>query len=111
MVLVTGAASQWNIREAGDEFLPIELVNGTGEIILTSQPEPDTSITVLDVECLSIYTVPFDYIEIQEGAFLDNGICKVDVAKTEKHRRILEDAISIKVGDKEVSIDAITEKL
>lgn len=109
MVLVTSAVSQWNIRAEGDEFLPIEIVNGTGEIILTSQPELDTSITVLDVECLSIYTVPFDYIEIQEGAFLDNGTCKVDIAKTEKNRRILEDAISIKAGGKEVPINAITE--
>ena len=109
MVSVGSSSALWNIRPEGAEYLPIEIINGSGEIILTSQPKTDTMLSVSRAECQAIYTVPFDYLEIQADAFDDNGICKLHVPRSEKNRRILNDVVYIKLGGQEILIDRITE--
>ena len=109
MVSVKSATTQWNIRANGEEYLPIEIVNGVGEITLTSQPEVDTMVTVSDAECSKIYTVPFDYLEIGGEAIASNEVCKVNVERTEKNERIIKDLIALDTGDEQLPVLNIAE--
>ncbi len=62
-----GATYESNyLRSKSAEYIPISVVNGYGEVTLTSNPTRSTKLTLNQVECDCIYMVMSDYIVLKE---------------------------------------------
>lgn len=111
-----GATYESNyLRSKSAEYIPISVVNGYGEVTLTSNPTRSTKLTLNQVECDCIYTVMSDYIVLKEiqpekNYFSVSNIAKyinaingITVAKfgkkeyTVTHTEITDDEIQIYV--------------
>lgn len=53
------------LRSKSAEYIPVFVVNGYGEVTLTSNPVRSTNLTLNQAECDCIYTVMSDYIVLQ----------------------------------------------
>ena len=49
------------LRSKYAEYIPVPVVNGYGEVTLTSNPTRNTYLILNEVFCNCIYTVPTDY--------------------------------------------------
>lgn len=97
----------WTLRGDGEEYLPITLFDGEGEIMLISEPEANTSITVESAACESAYTVMFEYLDIEDAAYMENGICKIRVRDDAKNQIILTGAEKLEIVSGVVVIDGV----
>ena len=72
-----------HLRPVSAEYIPIPVINGYGEVTLTSCPEQSTYLELNLCECTTIYTVTSDYIDIV-SVDEENGI--VSIADSAKNR-------------------------
>lgn len=54
-----------NLRESGEEYIPISVINGYGEITLTSQPVSSTYLEVYECSVGDIYMVPYAFVRVE----------------------------------------------
>ena len=52
------------LRDSGKEYIPVAIVDGYGEIVLSSVPQENTRLTLRSAECSGIFTVPFEYLDV-----------------------------------------------
>jgi len=97
------------LRPTSAEYIPVRIVNGYGELTLTSQPEKDTYLTVNSVACSKILTVDSDYVEITHLDTLD-GRSKFYIPKTAKNINALHNAATVEYGDFVSNVDEIYEE-
>jgi len=91
------------LRPTGAEYIPVPIVNGYGEVTITSNPKKETYLEIHNVECQKIYDVMYSYIEA--SAIEDkNGLSFITVPKTAKAEKILSNAESISVAGQDCSI-------
>lgn len=104
--------SNWYLKGFGEEYIPVTIINGEGEVTLTSQPSRDTTLNVENAECKLIYTTYFDYLPILENAYKDdNDRVNIIVKNNEKNKYILKNAKSIKLEDTEIKIIDIEDTI
>lgn len=97
--------SNWFLRGEGEEYIPITIINGEGEVTITSLPERDTILSLEKAECESIYTTYFDYLPIPATAYVDdNNKVNVVVDNNQRNIYILENVRSIDIGDTDIKI-------
>ncbi len=63
------------LRPAGREYIPVSIVNGYGEILLSSVPRENTNLTLNSAVCEEIFTVPFAYAEVTGLGYIDDVPC------------------------------------
>ena len=97
------------LRSQSTEYLPIQIVNGYGEITLESEPKKDTFLTVEAAECQRIFTVPFEYIPIQSIAEENGNLC-FSIHSSKRNRIILSDAEDFYLNGNLFHIRKFTEK-
>lgn len=61
-----------NLRQAGEEYIPVSIINGYGEITLTSQPSAATYLEVYECSVGNIYMAPYEFVRV-EDVTCDNG--------------------------------------
>lgn len=54
------------LRPKSGEYIPITIVNGYGEVTLTSCPERDTVLEIQDAYGVGLYTVGYHYVEVSD---------------------------------------------
>ena len=52
------------LRDKSAEYIPVRIVNGYGEVTLTSNPKRNTYLQLNECYCENIYTVASNYIEV-----------------------------------------------
>ncbi len=94
------------LRTENREHIPVTIVDGYGEMLLTSYPQKDTDMEVLGVSCSEIFTVEFDYVKVEN--VVDNGNqMVVSVVKNAKMEKALEDVEGIAIGEKQYKISEV----
>lgn len=88
------------LRDAGAEYIPIPVVDGYGEVILTSQPESATYLEVHQAECVGIYLVTSNYVEVSDITN-DNGNTLLTIANTTKNREKMEGLSAVEIANEE----------
>lgn len=52
------------LRSKSKEYIPVNIVNGYGEVTMKAMPEKSMTLTLNEVSCSKIYTTQFDYFYI-----------------------------------------------
>lgn len=87
---VYAVGSEWYesnyLRPSGGEYIPVPVTDGYGEVVLSSCPEGDTSLEIHETSCRDIFTVTFDYVEVQDIAAIggETAFCVKRVPRAEK---------------------------
>lgn len=89
------------LRSEAAEYIPIPVVNGYGEVTLTSNPTRSTKLRLNQVECDCIYTVASDYVVIQ-GIQLEKNY--FSVSNSAKYIDAVNELTSVKYGEKEYTV-------
>lgn len=96
------------LRPANAEYIPIRIVNGYGELILSSAPEESTYFELKEVSCNAIYTVAYDFVEVIGEDIDENGVFGVKIPKNAYTEDILKNAKTIEIKQQEYPIQEIT---
>ena len=59
------------LRSKSKEYIPVRIVNGYGEVTLSSEPQQNTILELNDYKCDGIYTVVGNYVEIKDLSVVD----------------------------------------
>ncbi len=94
------------LRESSKEYIPIQITNGHGEVMLTSEPSQDTVLTVNEVSCEQIYTTLADYIEVLSSALAD-GTTILTLPYSESNANLIKGARKFIFKDGEYEITDI----
>ena len=76
----------------------MSVVNGYGEVTLTSNPAKSTSLSLNQAQCDCIYTVMSDYLVLQE---IQPGENYFSVPNIEKNANAVNGITAVKFGEKE----------
>lgn len=63
------------LREANCEYILVSVVNGHGEVLLTSKPERSTTIQLHEVSCSRIFQTQYQYVEVDDISVADGQVC------------------------------------
>lgn len=89
------------LRAKSKEFIPISVVNGYGEITLTSNPVSNTYLILNQAECNCIYTADSDYVLLQ-GIQSENN-CFI-VKHNDKNKNVVKEITMVRFGEKEYGV-------
>ena len=96
------------LPEIGKEFIPITVVNGYGEVTISSHPKDYTKLIINKIFCNKIFNVEFNYIEISKIKNINNNAL-IFVQNSVKNRYILNGARQINISDKIYNIENIKQ--
>lgn len=57
-----------NLRQSGKEYIPVSMINGYGEVVLTSQPDIATYLQVQECSVGNVYMAPYAFVKVEEVA-------------------------------------------
>lgn len=97
------------LRDSGSEYIPIPVVNGYGEVTLTSFPESATYLELYESSCKSIYQVVSSYVEVisVKDSLTET---KITVDKNEFNKDILKDIKEVVINEEEYQVIEVEEK-
>lgn len=108
--IVYGENYEWNfLRADSREYIPIPIVNGYGEVTLTSCPKRNTTLTLNEVFCEQVFTVLSDYVQISAISTDDSNRVIFHVMATERNRNIMENVESVEFAGKKYTVFEILE--
>lgn len=55
-----------NLRQSGKEYIPVSMINGYGEVVLTSQPDIATYLQVQECSVGNVYMAPYAFVKVEE---------------------------------------------
>ena len=96
------------LRPISEEYIPVRIVNGYGEITLSSKPERHTVLKVNSVSCKKILTVDSDYVEISRFEMHD-GQSMFFIPRTMKNINAVHNAVTVEYGGSVSEINEILE--
>lgn len=99
----------WTIRGSGEEYLPVTIQDGIGEITLVSVPEADTVLNVEEAICQGAYTVMFDYLDIGQNVYLEDGTCRLWVENSLRNQYVTRNLSGIEIGGLLFPVYSVTE--
>lgn len=97
-----------NIRNSGRENIPVTIVDGYGEVTLTSEPQKSTYLTINEVQCSKIYTVQYEYVCIDEIEN-DGNEYLLHVVGSQRTNKILDAAKYIYINGNAIEIERIAD--
>lgn len=95
------------LRPVNAEYIPITIVDGYGEVVLTSLPEASTFLEIYNVKCSNIYQVIFDYVEINT---IEDGKDRliISIVNNPKNQKSLQNVAAVVVGGKTYTVSEVT---
>lgn len=96
------------LPSSGREFIPITIINGYGEVMLSSYPSNYTNVIINDIKCNKIFTIDFNYLEIDKIKYTNDNIILM-VNNTQKNKYILQNARKIKINNLCYNIQSINQ--
>lgn len=95
------------LRDESQEYIPIPVINGYGEVTLTSGPEKSTYLNLSEATCGGIYTCTLDYLEMVNVASAD-GKTTIVLANNEKNHNSLYSANVIEIQGNSYEVISIS---
>lgn len=108
-VLSGSSLENFFLREGGKEYIPITVIDGYGEVVLTSEPKGARELTVSSALCDNIYLVNMSYIKFNSIGNENGRIKFVIVENTSINRKRLENAKALLDNDKKIDILSVEE--
>lgn len=91
-----GQLEGFNLPNNGENIsIPVNVINGYGEIIVTSAPEENTKLEITDINCNNIYTVEHNYLHVLSTQQLPENIENYCVIEIENNDILKTTGISI----------------
>lgn len=97
------------LRSESAEFIPIRVINGYGEVTLTSKPEQSTGLVLNDCQCEALYTVIYDYVKM-ETMDVSGDQTVFYISDSVRNERILENVKTIRYGSLYYNVREMTTK-
>lgn len=94
------------LRSSSQEYIPVTVVNGYGEVTLTAKPEKSMVLTVNEVSCSRIFTVQYDYLYIDEVIETEDSYI-LHVNESNRARIIMSRMSRIRLNDKLVDVSVL----
>ena len=94
------------LKASSAEYIPVPVVNGYGEVTLTSQPNRTTYLELYENKCDSIYPVTFDYVEAV-SIRNNNNEAEILIENTAKNQISISGISSVVVGGRNYSVKEI----
>ena len=99
--------SNWFMKSEGNEYIPVTIINGEGEVVLTSMPERGTKLNISSAECKNVYMTYFEYLPAMQKVEVDGNNIILRVENNAKNRYILDNAKSINIENNNIEINRI----
>lgn len=96
------------LRPQSKEYIPISVVNGYGEVTLSTAPQRSTYLEINNVDCKRILTCSSDYLEIADIS-VENQETVLLVDNTLKNRNALTGISAVEVQNQIYKIDSVEE--
>lgn len=93
------------LRPQSQEYIPVNVVDGYGEVTISAKPEGCCSFASFEARCEALYTAPFDYVKAEEAA---GG--RVRVKAHDKNRQCLQGAKGLEIQGKRYGIVGMEEE-
>lgn len=107
--LANGGNSDFIIPNESEEYLiPITILNGQGEVKITTYPERNTELEINSAEVLGVFDVMFKYCATSRDKNIEGNIIYVD--NTIENQYILENIKSIKINETVRNVISLTEE-
>ena len=100
----------FNLPEKGNAInIPINIINGYGEITVSSEPEDETFLNISDVKCNEIYAVEYNFAYVLSiNKHENNDNCIIEIENSSILQRIQTPIKYLKIGSKKVKVEQIT---
>lgn len=99
------------LRSKNKEYIPVTIVDGHGEVKLTSEPVSNTTLTVNSASCERVFTCMYSKLEtIDFKKAKDKNSVVLVVDKKGRNKTILEKMDKVVIGNEEYSIKDIDKK-
>lgn len=89
------------LRAESAEFIPISVINGYGEVTISSVPQQDTCLELFGASCDRIFTAPYDYLEFSPQPGPDENTTILKISKTTKNQVIIQSSCGVTIDDKQ----------
>lgn len=96
------------LRSESAEYIPIPVVNGYGEVTLTSLPERSTYLDLYSIDCDDIYTVTSDYLPVSYSKIKD-GDYVVAIPNTPKNTNAITGVSKIEYDGNYYNVISISQ--
>lgn len=108
--LYEGKLMDFNLPEKGNAInIPINIINGYGEITVSSEPEDETFLNISDVKCNEIYAVEYNFAYVLSiNKHENNDNCIIEIENSSILQRIQTPIKYLKIGSKKVKVEQIT---
>lgn len=88
------------LRSKSKEYIPVRIVNGYGEVTLSSAPQQNTILELNDYKCDGIYTVTGNYVEIKDLSVVD-GKTEIMVQYTQENLDKIHDISDVEIQNQQ----------
>lgn len=95
------------LRGESKEYIPIPVINGYGEVILTAEPERSTCLRINEVSCDEVFTCTSDYLDIVDVTVDDRGTL-INLCNTVKNSYAVNGALTVIFQNIEYEVTEIT---
>ncbi len=93
----------YNIKQSAQEyFIPVTIVNGKGELIITSYPNENTELNIKSANIVDIFDTNFKYCALSDSREIEGNTLYID--NNNENKIIMKNAKSIKIGETEEKI-------
>ncbi len=101
--------SNWFLPDKSTTYIPVTIVDGEGEIDITSLPEKNTSLEIQYLKCKTIYTTYFDYVTVDREIDVQDNRAILKATKDGRSAIALDGAKSITLNDSTYDIFDVVE--
>lgn len=96
------------LRDSNQEYIPVTIVDGYGEILLSSVPKENTNLKIIETSCDEIFTVPMDFIEVVGIGYVGETPF-LRIPKIPQNRAALSGAEVIRMGEYAIPVLGLSE--
>lgn len=94
------------LRPVSAEYIPIPVVNGRGEVTLTSMPNLTTRLLVNDLKINCVYTVAADYVTVNDIEEHD-GNSVILISNSQNNQDRIADVTHIQYGEEKYEVGEV----
>lgn len=95
------------LRSAGSEYIPLEVVDGYGELSLISLPAQSTRLEVYSASCNVIYPIPYSYAEVLEVKTMEDGRTALIIAQNPNSDKAAHSADALLADGVRFAVDEV----
>lgn len=95
-------------RGVGGEFIPVTVIDGYGEVVVTSLPDTCTWLETYEVSCDTVYQTLFDYVDYT-NAYEQEETVVFEIEKDAWSEEIVDRADRIEICDKSLAVRDVAE--